>query len=145
MHRISAQGGARQRGREEAGAHDVYSDPVGTEVDRDLPGQPDQSRLRRTVRGLTREPDQPGDRADVHNSAPAALAAHLLDRLPAAEVDALQVDREDAVEVGLALVEDGGEAWPHTGVVHHHIEAAVAFDRERDGAGEVLLPRYVGP
>ena len=120
----------------------VDADVLGRQFHRHRFGQRDHGALRPVVPGEAGARADAGGRGDVDDDAAAALF-HLRHRCDGRQIDRFDVDRVDAVELGLADLEQRLVAVCDAGVVDDDVDAAERLGRRPHHGVDVDLLRDV--
>ena len=128
-----------------AGTERVHADSPTGELDRDFPGERQDSSLGRRVRDLRgRRAHESHERRGVDDAA-AAGAKERGDAVLAAEEDPLQVHAEHEVPRLLVGVEDRSVGVrEHPRVVEEHVQLAIRLLGLRDHRADVVAPGDIG-
>ena len=136
------EGGRGARRADERGRHGVDVDAVRTPLDRVALGQVRDRRLGRAVDRLARQRDEAGLRAHVHD-APAALLDHHPRHGLTGEEEALDVEVEGAVEIGLCPVLGRLLLGTQPGVVDEDVDAPERVPHRLDGRSDLRQVQQV--
>src|SRR5215212_6042802 len=128
-HADSLERAADHRRVDRAGTDRVDADALRGVLERGHLGEADHAVLGRDVRRVVRLRPERADRADVDDRPAVALLEHLRELVLEAQGDALEIDRQDAVELLLVELGEGVRVRGDRGVVDRAVEPPVALDR----------------